>query len=148
MVRMKTTFSTTVKVIGNNTGIEVPDVNIAELGTSKKPAVVVNLSGYEYRSTVGVMAGKFMIPLSAAHRAASKLKGGDAITVRLELDTAPRDVDIPAELAVALEGSKRMAAFEQSAPSKRKEFVRQVTEAKTEETRLKRIAKILEQLGI
>ena len=144
---MKTTFSTTLKASGNNTGIEVPEANITALGSSRKPAVKVNLSGYEYQSTVAVMGGKFMIPLSAAHRASSGLKGGDPITVTLELDTGSRDVEIPKDLAAALEKSKLLPVFEKSAPSKRKEFVRQVTEAKTEETRERRIAKILEQLG-
>jgi hypothetical protein len=143
---MKTTFSTTVKAIGNNTGIEVPAENIAALGSSRKPAVKVNLSGYEYQSTVAVMGAKFMIPLSAAHRAASNIKGGDPITVTLELDTSSRDVELPSDLAAALEKSKLMAAFEKSAPSKRKEFVRQVMEAKTEETRARRIEKIVTQL--
>ena len=106
----------------------------------------VNLSGYEYTSTVGVMSGKFMIPLSAAHRASSGLKGGDPITVTLELDTASRDVELPKELAAALEKSKLIPAFEKSAPSKRKEFVRQVMDAKTEETRERRIEKIVMQL--
>ena len=87
-----------------------------------------------------------MIPLSAAHRTSSGLKGGDPITVTLELDTASRDVELPKELAAALEKAKLMPAFEKSAPSKRKEFVRQVTDAKTEETRERRIEKIVMQL--
>jgi Bacteriocin-protection, YdeI or OmpD-Associated/Domain of unknown function (DUF1905) len=145
---MKTTFETTVKAIGNNTGIEVPDQNMTELGTSKKPAVNVNVSGYTYQSTVAVMGGKYMIPLSAAHRTASKLKGGDAITVTLELDLEPRGVELPEDLALALEASGTRAAFEKSAPSKRKEFVRQVTEAKTEETRARRIEKVVAQLKL
>lgn len=144
---MKTTFETTVKAIGNNTGIEVPEQNLAELGSSKKPAVKVNLSGYQYQSTVAVMGGKFMIPLSAAHRAASKLKGGDAITVTLELDLEPRGLELPEDLAAALEASGVTAVFEKSAPSKRKEFVRQVLEAKTQETRARRIEKVVAQLG-
>jgi Bacteriocin-protection, YdeI or OmpD-Associated/Domain of unknown function (DUF1905) len=144
---MKTTFETTVKAIGNNTGIEVPEQNMAELGSSKKPAINVDLSGYKYQSTVGVMGGKYMIPLSSAHRAASKLKGGDAITVTLELDLEPRGVELPEDLAAALEASGTRAAFEKSAPSKRKEFVRQVVEAKTKETRVRRIEKVVAQLG-
>ena len=144
---MKTTFTTTVKAIGNNTGIEVPPENIAKLGSSRKPAVKVNLSGYEYQSTVAVMDGKFMISLSAAHRTASGLKAGDPITVTLELNLEPAQIEIPTDLAAALETANLKTVFEKSAPSKRKEFVRQVTEAKTEETRERRIAKILEQLG-
>jgi hypothetical protein len=144
---MKTTFNTTVKAIGNNTGIEVPEQNMAQLGTSKKPAVKVNLSGYGYQSTVAVMGGKFMIPLSAAHRTAAKLKGGDAVTVTLELDLEPRSVELPEDLAAALEASGTRAAFEKSAASKRKEFVRQVMDAKTEETRVRRIEKVVAQLA-
>jgi Bacteriocin-protection, YdeI or OmpD-Associated/Domain of unknown function (DUF1905) len=143
---MKTTFKTTVKASGNNTGIEVPEQNMTELGTSKKPAVNVNLSGYKYQSTVAVMGGKFMIPLSAAHRSASKLKADDAITVTLELDLEPRSVELPQDLAVALEASGLRAAFDSAAPSKRKEFVRQVLDAKTEETRARRIEKVVDQL--
>jgi antitoxin component of MazEF toxin-antitoxin module len=144
---MKTTFKTTVKAIGNNTGIEVPEQNMAELGSSKKPAVNVNLSGYAYQSTVAVMGGKFMIPLSAAHRTASNLKAGDAITVTLELDLEPRNVELPEDLAAALEKSGGRLAFDKSAASKRKEFVRQVTDAKTQETRARRIEKIVELLN-
>ena len=144
---MKTIFNTTVKATGNNTGIEVPEQNMTELGTSKKPAVKVDLSGYQYQSTVAVMGGKFMIPLSAAHRAASKLKAGDAVTVKLELDLTPRGVELPEDLAAALEHSGLRAAFDSSAPSKRKEFVRQVMDAKTEETRARRIEKVVAQLG-
>jgi Bacteriocin-protection, YdeI or OmpD-Associated/Domain of unknown function (DUF1905) len=144
---MKTTFNTTVKASGNNTGIEVPEKNISDLGSSKKPAVIVNLSGYSYQSTVAVMGGKFMIPLSAAHRTASKLAAGDAITVTLELDLEPRSLELPEDLAFALEKSGTRAAFDSSAPSKRKEFVRQVMDAKTQETRTRRIEKVVTQLN-
>jgi Bacteriocin-protection, YdeI or OmpD-Associated/Domain of unknown function (DUF1905) len=117
-----------------------------KLGSSKKPAVKVNISGYEYQSTVAVMGGKFMIPLSTAHRTAANLTGGDAITVTLELDLEPRGVELPEDLALALGTSGMRAAFDSSAPSKRKEFVRQVSEAKTEETRVRRIEKVVAQL--
>ncbi len=145
---MKTTFSTRVKGMGNNTGIEVPPENLLELGTGRKPAVKVSLSGYAYSSTVGTVSGVAMIPLSAAHRKASGLKAGDAVEVTLELDLKPRTVELPEDLAAALEsraGARK--AFDGSAPSKQKEFVRQVLEAKTGETRARRIEKVLEGLG-
>jgi uncharacterized protein YdeI (YjbR/CyaY-like superfamily) len=85
--------------------------------------------------------------LSKAHRAASGLKGGDAVEVTLELETTPRTVEVPADLARALAKAKLSKVFEGQAPSKRKEFVRQVEEAKTAETRERRIAKIIAQLG-
>ncbi len=86
---MKTTFTTTIQATGNNTGIEVPPENVAALGSSKKPAVTVTVSGYSYPSTVAVMGGKFMIPLSKAHRETAGLRAGDQVEVTLELETAP-----------------------------------------------------------
>lgn len=146
---MKTSFKT--NLAGNPegpTGIEVPPASIAELGSSKKPAVKVNVNGYSYASTVAVMGGKFMIPFNAAHREASGIKAGDKINVTLELDTEPRMVEIPAELLAALSKTKgAKAAFDALAPSKRKECVRQVVEAKAQETRERRIAKIIADLS-
>ncbi|MFX8246680.1 DUF1905 domain-containing protein, partial [Acinetobacter baumannii] len=77
---------------GNNTGIEVPPAVLEALGGGKRPAVVVSVNGYEYRSTVGVMQGLFLVPFSSDKRAATGIGGGDAITVELALDTAPREV--------------------------------------------------------
>jgi hypothetical protein len=131
---------------GNNTGIEVPADVVEGLGGGKRAAVKVKVNGYEYRSTVAVMDGKFMLPFSSAHREASGIQGGDKINVELELDAAPRTVEVPKELAAALKKAGVTAAFEATAPSARKEFVRQVTEAKAEETRLRRIEKIIETL--
>ncbi|MCA9837320.1 MAG: DUF1905 domain-containing protein [Trueperaceae bacterium] len=144
---MKTRFNTSIKATGNNTGIEVPPENMAELGTSKKPAVKVSVSGYTYASTVAVMAGNYMIPLSKAHREAAGLKAGDAVEITLELDTAPRTVDVPADLLEALNKAGLKEAFDSLAFSKRKEFVRQLEDAKTQETRERRRAKIIEKLS-
>lgn len=144
---MKTRFQTHLKASGNNTGIEVPAEHMAELGSSKKPAVKVTVSGYSYTSTVAVMAGAFMIPLSKAHREAAGLKAGDAVEVTLELDTSPRIVDIPHDLLNALNQAGLHDVFHSLAFSKRKEFVRQVEEAKTHETRERRISKVLANLS-
>lgn len=87
------------------------------------------------------MGGKFMISISSALRAASGLKGGDVVEVRLELETAPSTVEVPADLQEALAQARLEKIFDQQAPSKRKEFVLQVEEAKTVETRARRIGK-------
>jgi hypothetical protein len=125
----------------------VPAKNITELGESKKPAVKVLIGNYSYPSTVAVMGGKFMIPLSKAHRGASGLKANDKVTVTLELGTTPRTVDTPIDLVAALNKANVKKTFDQLAPSKRKEFVRQVEDAKTQETRSRRIEKIIMSLG-
>jgi Bacteriocin-protection, YdeI or OmpD-Associated/Domain of unknown function (DUF1905) len=143
---MKTTFKNKLLGMGNNTGIEVPEANINELGAGKKPAVKVNVNGYEYSSTVAVMGGKYLIAFNAAHRKASGLKASDDIAVTLELETAPRAIEPPSDLAQALERAGTRGAFDALAPSKRKEFVRQLEDAKTPETRARRLSKILEGL--
>ena len=91
--------------MGNNTGIELPADVIAALGAGKRPPVVVNVNGYEYRSTVAPMGGKFLLPFSAERRKESGIGGGDAIDVELTLDTAPRVVEVPDDLRAALDAS-------------------------------------------
>jgi len=87
-----------------------------------------------------------MIALSAAHRAAAGVQGGDEVAVSVRLDVEPRSVPVPPDLQAALAGAGVLEAFEVSAPSRKKEDVRQVEEAKTPETRERRIAKIVAKL--
>ena len=75
------TFDATVTATGNNTCIVVPDEIIGQFGAGRRPAVVVNLNGYEYRNTVGVMGGRHMISISAAIRKETGLTAGDPIHV-------------------------------------------------------------------
>lgn len=146
---MAITFTTTLKGTADGpTGIEVPPDIIAELGTSKKPPVKITLAGYTYRNTVAVMDGKFMVSLSKANREAAGVKAGDELDVTIELDTEPRTVEVPGDLAEALAGKPgAIEAFEKAAPSRKKEYVRQVLEAKSQETRERRIAKIVAELS-
>lgn len=130
------------------TGIIVAPEIIAELGAGKKPPVVLTVNGYTYRSTVAVMGGQYMIGFSSDHRAASGINGGDAITVTIELDSAPRVVEIPDDFAAALTAAGVQEAFDKLAFSHRKEHVRAIEEAKTPETRARRIDKAIEKLQI
>ena len=131
---------------GNNTGVEVPPEIIAALGGGKRPAVALTVNGYAFRSTVGVMDGKSLVPFSSEHRSASGLKGDDAITVDIELDVAPREIAVPEDFAAALEAGGVRAAFDKLAPSHRKEHVRAIEDAKTPDTRARRIQKAIEKL--
>ena len=140
-------FSTVMRLVGRNTGIEVPAEVIDALGGGARPAVHVRVNGFEYRSTVGVMGGRFLIPFSAERRAASGIAGGDPIDVDLELDISPRTVDVPADLAAALAAAGLTEAFERLAPSHRKAHVTSVLGAKAEATRQRRIAAVVERLG-
>ncbi len=147
---MKTTFTTTVlKDKGKNaTGLQVPAEVIARLGKGKKPPVRVTLNGYSYRTTVAVMGGAFMLSLSSENREAAGLKGGDEVEVTLELDTEPRTVEVPDDLAAALKNKRGgRSAFDALSYSIRKEYVRQVEFAKAQETRERRITAIVEKLS-
>jgi hypothetical protein len=140
-------FSTTMLQDGNNTGIEVPADVIAALDAGKRPPVVVNVNGYEYRSTVAPMGGKYLLPFSAERRSESGINGGDAIDVELTLDTAPRTVEVPADLRAALDASPTVAAaWEKLAYTHKKEHARSVLDAKKAETRSRRIAAVIAKL--
>ena len=141
------TFHTTILQTGTNTaGIEVPDEVIKALGGGKRPLVKVKVNNYSYRSAVAVMGGKFMISFSKEHRQAAGIEGGQEADVTLELDLDPRTVEVPKDLNDAIVASGAIEAFEKLAPSMKKEYVRQVEEAKAEETRVRRIVKIVDTL--
>jgi Bacteriocin-protection, YdeI or OmpD-Associated/Domain of unknown function (DUF1905) len=136
------TFETTVAASGNNTGIVVPAEVIDELGAGKRPPVLVDVNGYEYRSTVAVMGGQHMIGISAAIRAATGLTGGDPIRVTLTVADTPREVDVPADFAAALAGEEGTSAFfAKLSNSLRRYHVDNINGAKTAETRQRRIEK-------
>lgn len=124
------------------TGIRVPPAIVEALGAGKRPAVKVTINGYTYRSTIAVMGGEYMLGVSAPNRAGAGVAGGDEIDVELELDTAPREVDVPADLAAALDAEPAaQATFDALSYSNKSWHVYSVEGAKTAETRDRRIAK-------
>ena len=136
------TFETTLSASGNNTGIPVPDAVIEQLGRGKRPPVLVNVNGYEYRSTVAVMGGQYLIGLSAAVRSATGLKGGDPISVTLKVADSPREVDVPADFAAAMdEQAPARQFFDGLSNSLQRYHVDTINAAKTPETRQRRIDK-------
>ena len=146
---MQTTFITAVTQEEgmNATGLPIPAEAVATLDSGKRPKVKVSFNGYSYRSTVAAYGDVFMLPLSKEHREAAGVQAGDEVEVTLELDTEPHTVEVPDDLAMALEEGGVTAVFDALAPSKRKEHVRQVTSAKAEETPQRRIAKIVASLN-
>lgn len=128
----------------NVVGIVVPDAIVTALGAGKRAPVKITLNGYSYRSTLAVMGGKSMVGVAAEHRAKAKVKGGDTVEIDMVVDTAPREVKLPADLAAALKRANARPAFDALAPSRRKEFVRAIEEAKAADTRERRIAKAVD----
>jgi hypothetical protein len=101
-------FRATVVLGGKTaTGIQVPDEIVEALGSGKRPPVVVTLGGYSYRTTVAPMSGAFWIPLAAEHREAAGVQADQAVDVSIELDTAPREVPLPDDLAAAFDDDVR-----------------------------------------
>ncbi len=129
------------------TGIEVPPEVVASLGTSKKPPVRVTINGHTYRSTIAVMGGVFMLGVSAENRLGAGVAAGDEIEVDLELDTAPREVSVPPDLAEALDRDAAARQFFNGLSySQKLRHVLAVEGAKTAETRQRRIEKAVGQL--
>jgi hypothetical protein len=140
-------FSTTMFQDGNNTGIEVPAEVVEAIGAGKRPPVVVTVNGYSYRSTVAPMGGKYLLPFSAERRNESGIAGGDAIDVKVVLDSAPRVVDVPADLRAALDDApEAAAAWARLSYSHQKAHVTAVLGAKAAETRARRIAAAVAKL--
>ncbi len=144
----KLTFDTTILQIGNNTGICVPNEIVEKLGAGKKPPVTVTVNNYTYRNTIAVMGGKFMIGVSADIRNKTGIKGGDKVTVQLELDTQPREVTLPSDFEEALgKNPEAKKFFEQLSYSNKQRYVLPIGQAKTKETRQRRIEKAIQGLS-
>jgi len=141
-------FHTTIQLNGKTaTGIQVPPDVVASLGPSKRPSVRVTLNGYTYRSTVAPLGGVFMLPVSAEVRERAHVAAGDAVEVDVELDSEPRAVSVPPDFADALAGDADAArAFDGLSYSHQRQHVLAIEEAKTAETRQKRIAKAIDTL--
>ena len=142
-------FRTTLELHGKTaTGIEVPDDVVAALDAGKRPAVRVTLNGHTWRSTVAVMGGRNLVGVSAENRAAAGVSAGDVLDVELVVDTEKREVEVPADLAAALAAAPdAAAAFAALSYSNKSRHVLSVEGAKTDETRARRIAKAVSDLG-
>jgi uncharacterized protein YdeI (YjbR/CyaY-like superfamily) len=140
------TYTTTVIGHGNHAALEVPEEVLKELGTNKRAPLKVTINGYTFQTTATGVDGKCMIPFAMKDREGSNTKANDVIEVAVELDSGRREVEMHPELVKALKVAKLLDTFEALTYSKRKEFARQVNEAKTDETRERRIQKVLDGL--
>lgn len=128
----------------NATGLVVPPEIIEQLGAGKKPPVRVTVNGYEYRTTIGVMSGTAMVPVSAAVRKDAGLAAGDEVDVQLVVDTSTRDVRVPEDLAAELAANPEAKRFfETLSNSLQRYHVDNIDGAKTVETRQRRVDKAI-----
>jgi Domain of unknown function (DUF1905)/Bacteriocin-protection, YdeI or OmpD-Associated len=143
------TFSTTLfSNGGNNVAIVVPDEVVDSFAHGKRVPVIVHVDGdYSYRGSIAVMGGRYLISFNAAVRAATNKRAGDVIQVRLDLDDAPRTVAVPPELATELaRDPDAAAAWDRLSYSRKKAHALSLDEARTAQTRERRIANIVNSL--
>jgi bacteriocin resistance YdeI/OmpD-like protein/uncharacterized protein DUF1905 len=141
-------FTTRLEPRGPAAAVVLDDEQVATIGEgAKRFPVVATVNDFSWRTTVTRMRGENLLGLNRAVREAAAVEVGDTVDVQVQLDTAPREVDVPAELASALaEDREAGAAFEALAFTHRKEYGRWIAEAKREETRQRRVAQALEML--
>ena len=126
-------------------GIVVPEELMARLGPAKRYPVVVTINGsYTYRNSVSWYKGAFMISLSSNNKKASGVAGGDEVDVTVEIDDAPRVLELPPEFTLALRDAGVLEKFQALSYSKQRTFVEPWSAAKTDATRDKNLAKAIE----
>ena len=129
------------------TGFEVPEAVVAALGKGRKPPVTVTIGDYRYRTTIASMGGRFMVPVSAEVRKGAGVQAGDEVEVQLELDTEPREVTVPEDFQSALDSEpEAKSRFEKLSYSHKRQHVMAIDDAKTAETRKRRIDKAIAML--
>ncbi|MBO1331523.1 YdeI/OmpD-associated family protein [Streptomyces sp. VRA16 Mangrove soil] len=128
-------------------GLEVPDEVVDALGGGKRPPIVITINGHTWRSRIAIMRGRNLIGLSRANREAAGIETGEEVEVDLALDTEPRTVEEPEDLARALDADPAArAACDRLSPSRKRQTVLAVDSAKKPETRHRRIEKTLTDL--
>ena len=133
---------------GAGTYIEVPKAVEKKLGLRGRPKVHAVIAGHPYRGSLMPSANGFCLGVLKAIQQSAGVSRGDTITVELDLDTAPRVIEPPADLARALAEDRRVAgAWEKLSYTNKREIAMGLEEAKKPETRERRLEAALERLG-
>ena len=143
---METFEGTIVVNDGGGAWVEVPAEVIAGLGGGGRIPVHATFDGVAYRGSIASMGGCMALGILKSIRTELGKGAGDAVTVTLERDAAERTVEVPADLAAALQEAGLRTAFDALSYSHRREHVNAINDAKKPETRVRRISKALEML--
>ena len=126
----------------------MPDSVVEELGGGGHPKVVVTVNGFTFRTSIARMGGRYLLGVSAERRMEADVAAGQVLDVGVELDTGPRTLEVPEDLASALAAVPRAKEFwDTLSHSKQSWHVQQVTGAKKAETRVARIEKSVAMLS-
>lgn len=140
-------FRSTVEPPEKMHGLEVPPQVVEALGGGARPPVIITIHGHTWRSRIAIMRGRHLIGLSRANRQVAGLDVGAEVEVTLALDTEPRVVAEPDDLARALDAEPvARAAYDALPPGRKRRYVLDVEGAKQPATRARRIEKTLAAL--
>lgn len=144
----KHTFSATIEGGPKGGAFVIIPFDVEEALGSKRPPVKATFDGVPYRGTLVRMGSPDHILIIRKDIRTQIGKGpGDVVDVTVQLDTEPRVVEVPEVLADALKPYPEARAYlDKLSYTHQKEYVRWITEAKREETRLRRTAKAVEML--
>jgi Domain of unknown function (DUF1905)/Bacteriocin-protection, YdeI or OmpD-Associated len=133
---------------GTTTGFAVPEEVVEALGAGRRPKVVATVDGHRWRTSIASMGGRFLLGASAAVREAAGISAGNTYTVAVEVDTAPREVEVPGDLAAAIAAAPgAAAAWAALSFSAQRQHAESVLAAKKPETRERRVAAVVERLA-
>jgi hypothetical protein len=137
-------------ILGGEAGerplVELPFDAKERFGRARAP-VRGTVNRTSFRTTVAVYGGRQYIGFRKELRDAAGIAIGDEVTIELELDDAPRTVEVPPELESAFAGAPgARAAFDALSYTHRREYATWVAEAKRDETRARRAARAIELL--
>src|ERR1700728_961915 len=141
-------FTTQLQPRGNASAVVLDDDQVAVVGEgAKRFPVVATVNGYTWRTSVTRMKGEFLLGLSREVRDGTGAQIGDEVEVTVELDQAPREVEVPEALAAALAADpEAKASFDRMAFTHRKEYARWIADAKQEQTRQRRLGQALDMI--
>lgn len=116
-------------------------------GTKARVPVKGTINGFPFRSSLMPMSGCHGMAVNKAMRAGAKAKAGDLVDVLIERDAAERTVEAPPELKRELAKHKKaQERWEKLAFTHKKEMAISIRDAKQEETKKRRLAKVMDVL--
>ena len=126
---------------GGGTLVPIPEDVATELGLKGMPKIQAVIAGTPYRGSLMPMGdGTYCLGVLKSIQEAAGVGLGDSIEVLIELDTTPRTVEPPPDLAQVLAADqKAAAAWAKLSFTNQKEMARSLEEAKRPDTRERRL---------
>lgn len=132
---------------GNTAAFDVPPAVVEQLGSGRRPKVVVTLGAHSWRSSIAVYGGAYFLGVSMANRKAANAVDGEIYEVGLTLDEEERTITPPDDLVAALTEAGLIETWGRLSYSHQREHVQHIDGAKAAATRARRIAKTITDLA-